>query len=408
MICKKIHDFVIRILKKKVFKYSEERGCVEIKMFRCFIFISDIVGFTTICSRIQPPQVVQFLNTLYTLFDFLVDQNQVYKVETIGDAYLIVAGCPVKVTNHALKICDMAFDMMDGIKMLRDPGTGDSVEMRIGCHSGPVVAGIVGLKMPRYCLFGLNVGLTEKFESNSKPMRIHVSEPCKQLLSPQYKFEQRDDPELREKVGGHVSHFLNSKDGRQPLKEAVIKALLPTDAERPKLDNKKDKKKEESKPAEPAKAEAKPPEAKKAEAEKPAAAAEPPKPAAKEASSAPAPPPPAAPKAAAPPPVASQPKTPPPPPAAAAPAASAPSAPAPTEPEASDEPPAAPAGGGGGTMAGPSESEEAKHDENENETKAAETESIKMTPAFPNGRRVSQVQTQCCNGFQESGVCQIL
>ena len=72
----------------------------------------------------------------------------------IGDAYLIVAGVPVKSTNHAIKICDMAFDMMDGISMLRDPGTGKDVQMRIGCHSGPVVAGIVGNKMPRYCLFG--------------------------------------------------------------------------------------------------------------------------------------------------------------------------------------------------------------------------------------------------------------
>ena len=90
-----------------------------------------------------------FLNTLYTLFDFLVDQNQVYKVETIGDAYLIVAGCPVKTTSHAVKICDMAFDMMDSIRMLKDPGTGDAVEMRIGCHSSSVVAGVVGLKMPR-------------------------------------------------------------------------------------------------------------------------------------------------------------------------------------------------------------------------------------------------------------------
>ena len=110
---------------------------------------SDIVGFTVICSRIKPHEVVMFLNNLYTLFDFLVDQNQVYKVETIGDAYLIVSGCPTKATNHALKICDMAFDMMDGIQMLKDPGTGKDVQMRIGCHSGPVVAGIVGLKMPR-------------------------------------------------------------------------------------------------------------------------------------------------------------------------------------------------------------------------------------------------------------------
>ena len=67
----------------------------------------------------------------------------------LGDAYLIVAGVPIKSTNHAVKICDMAFDMMDGISMLKDPGTGKEVHMRIGCHSGPVVAGIVGLKMPR-------------------------------------------------------------------------------------------------------------------------------------------------------------------------------------------------------------------------------------------------------------------
>ena len=86
----------------------------------------------------------------------------------------------------------------------------------------------------RYCLFGLNVGLTEKFESNSQAMKIHVSEPCKQLLSAQYKMEPRDDAEVRKKCGDHMSYFLTSKDGRQPLRQEVIKALLPTDQEIPK------------------------------------------------------------------------------------------------------------------------------------------------------------------------------
>ena len=84
-------------------------------------------------------------------------------------------------------------------------------------------------------------------------MRIHISEPCKQLLSAQYKCEQRDDPAIREKVGGHVSHFLTAKDGRQPLRPEVIKALLPTASEMPSVGKGKKEEKKEEKKADPPK-----------------------------------------------------------------------------------------------------------------------------------------------------------
>ena len=98
-------------------------------------------------------------------------------------------------------------------------------------------------------------------------MRIHISEPCKALLPAQYKLEERTaeaEPELAAKVGGMKSYFLNSKDGRNPLKEAVIKALLPKDTEKPKMDtkDKKEEKKADEKKADDGKA----PEAKAAEA----------------------------------------------------------------------------------------------------------------------------------------------
>merc|ERR1719394_996021 len=278
-VMKKSDDLISQMLPKSIAdELAKGKTNEEIcKAYECVTMLfSDIVTFTVICSKLKPIQVVQLLNNMYTLFDFLCDQNAVYKVETIGDAYLIVAGCPVKAANHALKICDMAFDMMDGIQILKVPGSGDDIHMRIGVHSGPVVAGVVGLKMPRYCLFGINVGLTEKFESNSKPDKIHISETTIEHLSSQYKLEERNEEGLKMRLNGYKSFFLTSKDNRKPLQEAVIKALLPTDKEAPKLgkkekkddgkkDDKKDAKKEEPKMDAP-------------KAEPPKAAAEAPKP----------------------------------------------------------------------------------------------------------------------------------
>ena len=101
-------------------------------------------------------------------------------------------------------------------------------------------------------------------------MKIHVSEPCKQLLSAQYKCEQRDDPKLREKVGGHLSHFLISKDGRQPLRPEVIKAMLPTASKMPSVvGDKKEEEKEEKKDDPPKKEEEKKADAPKASAPAP-------------------------------------------------------------------------------------------------------------------------------------------
>merc|ERR1719412_1881612 len=283
-IMKKSDDLISQMLPKKVADdlakgKSNEEVCEAYEMVT--MLFSDIVTFTVICSHLKPLQVVQLLNNMYTLFDFLCDQNAVYKVETIGDAYLIVAGCPVRAANHALKICDMAFDMMDGITMLKVPGSGDDIHMRIGVHSGPVVAGVVGLKMPRYCLFGVNVGLTEKFESNSKPDKIHISEATIEHLSSQYKLEERNEEGLKMRLNNLKSFFLVSKDNRRPLQEAVIKALLPTDKEAPKLggkdkkekDGKKDDAKKDAPKKEEPKKEAAPPP--KAEAAPPPAAAAP-------------------------------------------------------------------------------------------------------------------------------------
>lgn len=120
------------------------------------IYFSDIVGFTTISAYSSPFEVVQLLNDLYTMFDSICDDFDVYKVETIGDAYMVVSGLPIRNGNkHAGEIATMALNLLHNcgkFKIRHLPGI--PLRLRIGLHSGACVAGVVGSKMPRYCLFG--------------------------------------------------------------------------------------------------------------------------------------------------------------------------------------------------------------------------------------------------------------
>ncbi|XP_058884497.1 guanylate cyclase soluble subunit alpha-2-like isoform X2 [Acipenser ruthenus] len=138
------------------------------------MLFSDIVGFTAVCAKCTPMQVISMLNELYTLFDYQCGILDVYKIETIGDAYCVASGLHKKSDCHAKPIALMALKMMELSEEVLTPDE-KPIQLRIGIHSGSVLAGVVGVKMPRYCLFGNNVTLASKFESGSHPRCINVS-----------------------------------------------------------------------------------------------------------------------------------------------------------------------------------------------------------------------------------------
>ncbi|XP_017326963.1 retinal guanylyl cyclase 2 isoform X1 [Ictalurus punctatus] len=181
------------------------------------VYFSDIVGFTTISANSEPIEVVDLLNDLYTLFDAIISNHDVYKVETIGDAYMVASGLPVPNGNrHSAEIANMALDILSGVgtfKMRHMPDV--PVRIRIGLHTGPCVAGVVGLIMPRYCLFGDTVNTASRMESTGMPYRIHVhSSTVKILMALKvgYKVQLRGRLELKGK-GTEETYWLIGRDG---------------------------------------------------------------------------------------------------------------------------------------------------------------------------------------------------
>ncbi|XP_070183722.1 atrial natriuretic peptide receptor 1-like, partial [Littorina saxatilis] len=184
------------------------------------IYFSDICGFTAMSAESTPMQVVDLLNDLYTTFDSIIENFDVYKVETIGDAYMVVSGLPEKNGDlHAREVARMSLMLLEAVKSFKiRHRPKEQLKLRIGIHTGPVCTGVVGHKMPRYCLFGDTVNTTSRMESNGLPLRIHVSNTSKLVLDRfgTFELESRGEVAMKGKGAMHTWWLL----GERPIQES--------------------------------------------------------------------------------------------------------------------------------------------------------------------------------------------
>ncbi|KAK0174544.1 hypothetical protein PV327_010304 [Microctonus hyperodae] len=180
------------------------------------VYFSDIVGFTEIAAENTPLEIVTFLNSIYKLFDARIECYDVYKVETIGDSYMVASGLPVRNGDkHVSEIATMALDLLAASSVFQIPKRpGERLQIRSGAHTGPVVAGIVGTKMPRYCLFGDTVNTASRMESTGEALRIHISFEMKRALDAVggFRIEHRGLVDVKGK-GLMDTYWLECKDG---------------------------------------------------------------------------------------------------------------------------------------------------------------------------------------------------
>jgi class 3 adenylate cyclase len=171
------------------------------------VLFADIVGFTVLSSKMPAEQLVRQLNTIFSEFDKFSEELGLEKIKTIGDAYMVSSGLPEHYSDHADRLVKMAFKMQEFMETLT-LDSGEKLRLRTGIHTGPLVAGVIGVKKFVYDLWGDTVNTASRMESHGVPGKIQISEETKNALVGSFEIEERGFIEIKGK-GKMKTFFLN-------------------------------------------------------------------------------------------------------------------------------------------------------------------------------------------------------
>jgi class 3 adenylate cyclase len=188
---------------------KESDGAIAESFDQATILFADIVGFTPLSARMSPRDLVNLLNQMFSKFDQLTENYELEKIKTIGDAYMVAGGLPVHRPDHAALVAQMALEMQQAIQQFQ-LDMGESFQIRIGIHTGPVIAGVIGIKRFIYDLWGDTVNLASRMESSGLPGKIQVTAETHEMLKERYIFEKRGEIYVKGK-GEMTTYWLIGK-----------------------------------------------------------------------------------------------------------------------------------------------------------------------------------------------------
>ena len=198
---------------------KQQDGAIADRIDEATILFADIVDFTGLAAQVPPLRLVEFLNRIFSRFDQLADHHKLEKIKTIGDAYMVVGGLTYPLENPARAVAEMALDMQDVIRQFKRKN-GQPFQLRIGINTGPVVAGVIGLKKYSYDLWGDAVNIASRMESHGEVGKIQVSESTYTRIRGHYVLAPRG--RISVKGRGHLkTYFLQGRKGDRPVQKAI-------------------------------------------------------------------------------------------------------------------------------------------------------------------------------------------
>jgi len=176
------------------------------------IMFTDFQAFTRYSHKLTPETLVKSVDYYFSKFDDIIEEHQLEKIKTIGDAYMCAGGLNSESPDHHLKIIKAAFQIAEFVKESKHTDLGELAhfDIRIGINTGPVVAGVVGKKKFAYDIWGDSVNVASRMESNSEPGRINISENTYQLIKNKFNCEYRGEIEVKNK-GLMKMYFVKGK-----------------------------------------------------------------------------------------------------------------------------------------------------------------------------------------------------